>query len=360
MEIEISYDDARGESGGIPRLTLYLKAKNVSNHNLAILNVYSEIRVGSSMYDAEMAKSPFVGNGLLEYHNGQFSNGTEQKWTLDVALDAFSLQKIEETRRGGDLFLRVLFYCVGAYIQDATSGLTNVRRLDVQVGSTGSAYCPFKIPESDWEKILKDLDASGLSNAEEEIRQASKRAQQTLREMEGLSAKAKEAAAIVGVGQHASYFDDEASGHTKVSFRWLVLTVFLALAAAVYSLWSFRQSVSMAGEGAVAWWPHLTYLTSRLVVLSVIFFGIGWSARNYRAHKHNEIVNRHRQNALRTFETFARAADDKDTKDAVLLQATKSIFEAQSSGYLVGEPEKIPSSTVIEVLRKAMSKEGPS
>jgi hypothetical protein len=63
---------------------------------------------------------------------------------------------------------------------------------------------------------------------------------------------------------------------------------------------------------------------------------------------------------LRTFETFAVAATEAATKDAVLIAATKSIFEGQSSGYLTGEPEKVPSSTVIEILKSAISKGGPS
>jgi DNA phosphorothioation-dependent restriction protein DptG len=92
-----------------------------------------------------------------------------------------------------------------------------------------------------------------------------------------------------------------------------------------------------------------------LLVLSVVFFGMGWAAKNYRAHKHNETVNRHRQNALRTFETFAAATEDKTTKDAVLLQTTKAIFEPQTSGYLTGEAEKVPSGAVVEVLKNVMS-----
>ncbi len=85
---------------------------------------------------------------------------------------------------------------------------------------------------------------------------------------------------------------------------------------------------------------------------------MGWSARNHRAHVHNSIVNRHRQNALNTFETFVKASSDKDTKDAVLLQATKSIFDEQSSGYLSSDSEQLPSNLIVEVLRRATGGRG--
>jgi hypothetical protein len=179
-------------------------------------------------------------------------------------------------------------------------------------------------------------------------------------DMQAILESVKKAAAEVGVSQHAIHFREEALKHSKESLSWLIAAIILAVVAGMYSLWSFRQSLALAPAAAVAWWPHVTYLVSRLLVLSVIFFGMGWSARNYRAHKHNEVVNTHRQNALRTFETFAKAAADKDTKDAVLLEATKCIFEGQSSGYLSAETEQVPSSTVIEVLRKVTASRGPS
>lgn len=178
------------------------------------------------------------------------------------------------------------------------------------------------------------------------------------KEMEETLEKVRRAAAEVGVAQHAIHFREGATRHYKAGRLWLGATVILAALAVGYSLYSFRQGFELEPEGSVVWWPHLRYLVQRLLVLSIIFFGVALSSKNYRAEKHDEIVNKHRQNALNTFETFAKAAADKDTKDAVLLQATKSIFEAQSSGYLSGESEQLPSNLIIEVLRKASAGRG--
>jgi hypothetical protein len=63
-----------------------------------------------------------------------------------------------------------------------------------------------------------------------------------------------------------------------------------------------------------------------LVVLSVFYFAMVATSRNYRAHQHNWTVNKHRQNASSTFETFVKATTDDQTKNAVLLYAAQAIF----------------------------------
>jgi len=172
-------------------------------------------------------------------------------------------------------------------------------------------------------------------------------------EMQETLDKVKRAAAEVGVAQHAIHFREATRDHERGGRVWLAVAAAFALCALVYSLWSFRLGLQLKADDMVPWWPHLKYVASRLLVLSILLFGMAWSAKNYRSQMHNSIVNRHRQNALSTFETFVKAATDKETKDAVLLQATKSIFEGQSSGYLSSDSEQLPSNLIVEVLRRA-------
>jgi hypothetical protein len=184
------------------------------------------------------------------------------------------------------------------------------------------------------------------SEEQEKQRAATQEMQETLE-------KVKRAAAEVGVAQHAIHFREATRDHEKAGRVWLTVAAAFALCALVYSLWSFRLGLQLKADDIVPWWPHLKYVASRLLVLSILLFGMAWSAKNYRSQMLNSIVNRHRQNALSTFETFVKAATDKETKDAVLLQATKSIFEGQSSGYLSSDSEQLPSNLIVEVLRRA-------
>ena len=98
---------------------------------------------------------------------------------------------------------------------------------------------------------------------------------------------------------------------------------------------------------------------TKIIVISLIYFAAIWASRNYRAHRHLNVVNSHRQNALMTFQTFVKAAgdEDKETKNAVLLEATRCIFSPTSTGYLGGDQET-PSSSIVEVLTKTVGSVG--
>jgi hypothetical protein len=131
----------------------------------------------------------------------------------------------------------------------------------------------------------------------------------------------------------------------------MIATLALGVVAAVFAFLLFQGS--LAGSDAIWTGGHaVRSIAFRVVLLSFFTYFIAWSARNYRANRHNEVVNTHRRIALSTFETFAKAAEgDKDTKNAVLIQTTQAIFSAQRSGYLGKEPDAGPQSTIVEILR---------
>lgn len=170
-----------------------------------------------------------------------------------------------------------------------------------------------------------------------------------LAEVEGTLEKVRRAAQEVGVAQHAIHFKQEAEEHRKASFRWLAACCILAVLTIVFGTLSFAYYVNYIETLTAAKSIELAVL--KIVIFVVLFTALLWSARNYRAHRHNFVINKHRQNALSTFETFAKAATDDQTKAAVLLQATKSIFSLQPSGYVTQEAESVGYPQVLEIIR---------
>jgi hypothetical protein len=169
-------------------------------------------------------------------------------------------------------------------------------------------------------------------------------------EMESTLQKVRQAAAEVGVAQHATHFKDEAEAHEKQAGKWLTRTVWAAIAT--------------IGWGAASFFIHpenetakiIQFAVAKLIILSALYYALVWCARNYNAHRHNYVVNKHRQNSLSTFETFVKAAgDDVDTKNAVLLQATQSIFSGQASGYIGKESDSETPNKFIEIMRSVSS-----
>lgn len=171
-----------------------------------------------------------------------------------------------------------------------------------------------------------------------------------LAEMRGALDKVRQAAAEVGVAQHAVYFKDEAELHKNQSLWWMVSAAILAIGTIFYALYSFGYQLHEAAQNAsIA--RLITLAVARIIVISILSTAILFCVRNYSAGRHNFVINRHRQNALSTFETFVKASRDDSTKDAVLLQATRSIFTAQTSGFLKAETEAPATNQIIEIIR---------
>lgn len=81
------------------------------------------------------------------------------------------------------------------------------------------------------------------------------------------------------------------------------------------------------------------------------------AARNYATHKHNAVVNRHRQNALLTYRALVAAAGEKGTEDVVLAHAASCIFSPQDTGFSGARGEANPGTrAVLELLTKSTPK----
>lgn len=176
-----------------------------------------------------------------------------------------------------------------------------------------------------------------------------------LGELEGTLEKVRRAAQEVGVAQHAIHFKQEAEEHRQASFNWLISTAVLASVTIILAGISFFYYLDRAVILTVP--QSIELALFKIVIFTVLFTATLWSSRNYRAHRHNFVINKHRQNALSTFETFAKAAGDDQTKAAVLLQATKSIFSTQSSGYVTQDNETVGYPQVLEIVRGMAGKE---
>lgn len=140
--------------------------------------------------------------------------------------------------------------------------------------------------------------------------------------------QAQKTAATVGINSHAEHFREEADKYLHASRQWLYATSGLAAVAAAISIWTINTVTLDSG-----WVTVVHMIVGRFSLMALAYFVAIWASRMYRAARHNEVVNRHRVNALRTFETFASAARDDPSKDAVLMRATECIFSHQASGF---------------------------
>jgi hypothetical protein len=190
-----------------------------------------------------------------------------------------------------------------------------------------------------------------VHNVRNENERITKESQSKLNEINQILENAKSAAVKVGVASHGNIFESEALEHKTEAAKWLKYTVRMlfvtgGIATLMFSLMfcpAFQNSNINPYQMAI----------SKIVILAICFIGVSLCNRNYRAHKHNQIVNKHRQNALNTFETFIKAASDDQTKNAVLLQTTQSIFSSHNTGYNSNENDIEMPNKIVEIIKSS-------
>lgn len=163
-------------------------------------------------------------------------------------------------------------------------------------------------------------------------------------------------AAEHGVSQQASYFKQEVDDQEALAKTWLTYTYRFAIAVGVFAVLSlFMHKIEWIKPSNVA--EMFQLITSKVLIFAVLGYLLLMAARNYNTHKHNAIVNRHRQNALLTYRALVEASVNGGTEDIVLAHAASCIFSPQETGFSSGKNETGSSSkSVLELMTRSANK----
>ncbi|MDW3118370.1 MAG: hypothetical protein R8G60_11740 [Roseovarius pacificus] len=182
-------------------------------------------------------------------------------------------------------------------------------------------------------------------------------ADQLMQEIEGQKTEAADilddvraAAAEQGVSQQAQYFKDEADQHQTDAKKWRDYTIGMAVAVGVYGIVTlFLHKWTLLTPSNL--YETIQFTAGKLVVFFVLTYMLVLCAKNFTSNRHNEIVNRHRQNALMTYKALVDAGGTPEARDVVLNHAASSIYRLHETGYTRGsEGGGSSSSSVIEML----------
>ena len=167
---------------------------------------------------------------------------------------------------------------------------------------------------------------------------------------------AREASAGAGVGVFTSDFLAQAGVSETEAEKWLSWTVKLAVLTVVAAIGSYFVPIEKDASSAQV----VQYVSSKIVTILLLLTATVWCGRLYKASKHQATVNYHRANALKTFQAFVKAASGDQTRDAVLLETTRSIFAIAPSGYLdTSDSASDPGTKVFEVIKNTTSNVNP-
>ena len=187
---------------------------------------------------------------------------------------------------------------------------------------------------------------------EESVADGEMRMQIALTEIHQILAAARTAAAEVGVSQQAIHFQDAAKEHEDESSKWQTRTGWSSVVLFVVAvIFLFARNLGLEADST----PDVIQLAvAKVLVFATVSYTVYLCARNFLAHKHNAIVNRHRQNALLTYTTLAEAAHSRTDQDVVLTYAAACIFGPQPTGYTrEGGEGFTPPNSVIGLVKDA-------
>ena len=188
---------------------------------------------------------------------------------------------------------------------------------------------------------------------EKSLTDSQKKAQAALDDIKQVLAASRDAAAELGVSQEAIHFGTAAGEHKKDSKTWRTLTAcFSGLLLLVAVVFLFDLGLDEVTETP----ESIQRAIGKVLVFATLSYGVYLSARNFLAQRHNEIVNKHRQNALLTYTTLAEAAHGDRDRDVVLTYAAACIFGPQPTGYTKdGGEASTPPHSVIGLMTDAAS-----
>ncbi len=191
-----------------------------------------------------------------------------------------------------------------------------------------------------------------MADANGTIARFSDEIQATRSEAEAALKEARAIAAEAGVTQEAGTFREAANRYEALAKRWLWGSVGSALATVgvgilIVFFWNTIGEANTGTANGPSTAAVLQAILGRAAVVAVLSYATLTAVRMYRSSSHLAVVNRHREDSLKTFRTFVEGADTEETKRQILLAAAHAAFGQTATG-LIGE--KADGGNTLEVL----------
>jgi hypothetical protein len=200
-----------------------------------------------------------------------------------------------------------------------------------------------------WSELHPALESTSSTSAHDQLASMIGDAEESLKQMKAMVEAAESASQKLGAEKHSQAFFElwkRYNSRSIVAFGFTVLILFVFLAA-VAGTWYYTHIHPIAKDDYAA---IVQTVVAKIIGLGAIYYLLVFTARIYRANAHLAAVNLHRATALQIFATFAESTNDEATKNAILLETTRSIYSHTSTGFLAGEDPSSPVQ-VVEILK---------
>jgi hypothetical protein len=209
--------------------------------------------------------------------------------------------------------------------------------------------------------LLRTLDLESLKrNHANTLTEMSRTIDTTVREMETAKTRVdeildniRETAGKAGASKEAHHFEQAANNHKADANYWRLRTIWCSAAVGCFGvLMLFLHRAPWFKPNDIP--DAIQLLSGKLIIFFILVYLTTLCAKNFLSNRHNEIVNRHRQNALLTYKTLADGASSAEVRDVILNHAASSIYSLHDTGYTRAPEVSAPSaSSLINLIPKA-------
>ncbi|OXB02451.1 hypothetical protein [Flavobacterium pectinovorum] len=165
-------------------------------------------------------------------------------------------------------------------------------------------------------------------------------------------------------------YEEEAKINRKESRNWIIAIV-IAVIFLIILIWSFINNfdnhlneicvctfknfnlICPSCGQEILWFYLIKHTLLRALLLSINIYILKFCIKNYNACKHNETINKQRQNSYGASLHFYNTIIS-DKKDEILIMAANSIFTHQKTGYIEkgSEPNNPTIDRVVEKVQE--------
>jgi hypothetical protein len=193
--------------------------------------------------------------------------------------------------------------------------------------------------------ILLNNDFEAVTNS---LASGHQKIEDGLKQIHDLQKILKDQAGKKVAADYSKIFQRQEEVHASIAKSWLKWTVSVAVCTLALLILSFTFDIfHIYGKTGINY-PNIF---SKLVVVSLLIYCITFCARQYSVNKNLESINNHRKNALNSFALFIEtiSPEDANTRNTLILQVAKAIYDNVGSGYLPNQDVSSPN--IIELTK---------
>lgn len=157
---------------------------------------------------------------------------------------------------------------------------------------------------------------------------------------------------------------EELGNRQKASRNQFLMMVTIFLTVVLACIFVFGKQLVLQGEGSALsqFWNTILEqnVLLKIFLISAGGYLVAHFSRNYSAEMNMYYINKHRQMALNSHQRILDAvrrtetANESETKNAILLQVAKTMFDIQETGYLKNGNNPVPATQIIETVRSGI------